>query len=161
MSDLPELETIARLMALARQYGVEELEVEEGGFKVTLLPPRLPQTQAEPAEGGLRYELWEPPAAWALGDVSAADAKPARSESAVAVPAPLTGTFYRTPGPDEPSFVEVGDTLEEGQQIGIIEAMKVFSPVNADRGGIVLEILGQNGKLVNHGEPLLYLEPLP
>ena len=159
MSNLPEVETIARLMALARQYGVEELEVEEGGLRVQLLPPRRPAAATGEPDAGISYDLWAPPAYLPAAEAEGAAGKPGRPETAQPVTAPLTGTFYRTPGPEEPPFVEVGDTVEEGQQIGIIEAMKVFSPVNADRSGTVVELVAQNGKLVNHGDVLLYIDP--
>ncbi len=68
------------------------------------------------------------------------------------------GIFYRSPAPGVPSFVEVGDTIEKDQPIGMIEAMKVFSEVLADRAGTIAAIPAENGKLVQPGDALVLLE---
>lgn len=152
MSDYPEVQKIARLMELAARYGLEELEVEEAGLKVTLYAETPPPGEDDSAEAGGRAYLWRPPA-WP-------EATPARRpETAHAIVAPLTGTFYRAESPDSPPLVEVGDTVEEGQKIGLIEAMKVFSDVVADRAGVVLEIVAANGRMVQRDEVLMYIEP--
>ncbi len=65
------------------------------------------------------------------------------------------GVFYRAPAPDAPAFVEVGDVIEVGTEVGLIEAMKVFSPIPSEVAGEVVEIPGQNGKLVREGEVLV------
>lgn len=152
MSDYPEVQTIARLMDLAARYGLEELEVEEAGLKVTLFAEVPYAADEGSAENTGRAYLWHPPA-WP--EVSTAK----RSETARPVVAPLTGTFYRADSPDAPPLVEVGDTVEEGQKIGLIEAMKVFSDVVADCAGVVTEIVVQNGRVVQRDEVLLYIEP--
>ena len=150
MSEFPEVETLARLLELAARYGLEELEVEEDGLRVTL------RAQVSPGDEngeGMGY-LWQPPA-WS------APAKPGRPETAHPLHAPLTGTFYRAESPEAPPYVELGAHVDEGQKVGLIEAMKVFSDVTADRSGTVVEIVVQNGRLVHHGEVLLYIDPAP
>ncbi len=154
MADMPEVEVIGRLIQLAHRYGLEELQAEEGGLSVTLRAQRL--SSGEPGENGeLRYSLWAPPLA--LG--SPGTGSPTRPATAEPLLAPLTGIYYRSPSPDEPPFVEVGQMIEEGQQVGIIEAMKVFSPVTSDRTGLLVELAAANGRQVTHGEPLLYIDP--
>jgi acetyl-CoA carboxylase biotin carboxyl carrier protein len=71
------------------------------------------------------------------------------------VRAPLVGVFYRTPSPGEPPFVEVGDWIEPGQQVGIIEAMKMMVPVESDTAGRVTEILAEHGEPVEYDRPLV------
>jgi acetyl-CoA carboxylase biotin carboxyl carrier protein len=156
VSDFPEVDLIARLLALAGQYGVEELEVEEGELKVTLFAdPEAPDAAAGSAQwAGSQAYLWQPPS-WEEPD------GPQRSDTAHALTAPLTGIFYRAESPDVPPLVEVGSTVEEGQAVGVVEAMKVFSRVEADCGGLVIEIAAANATLVQHGEVLLYIEPHP
>jgi acetyl-CoA carboxylase biotin carboxyl carrier protein len=71
----------------------------------------------------------------------------------------MGGVFYRSPSPDTAPYVEVGDRVEVGQTIGIIEAMKVFSEVPSEHAGTVLELAAKNGSLVRQGDPLIYLKP--
>ncbi|MGJ6967128.1 acetyl-CoA carboxylase biotin carboxyl carrier protein [Streptosporangium sp. G11] len=79
---------------------------------------------------------------------------------AMVLEAPLVGTFYRAPSPESRAFVEVGDIVEAGQQVAVIEAMKLMNAVEADRPGRVIEVLVKNGDPVEYGEPLFVLEPL-
>jgi acetyl-CoA carboxylase biotin carboxyl carrier protein len=79
----------------------------------------------------------------------------------VAVRAPMLGTFYRAPAPGEPPYVEPGDLVEVDDPIGLIDVMKLFSQISAGVAGRVVEILAQNGTLVEHGQPLVLIEPLP
>ena len=150
MSEKPEVETVARLLEMAARYGLEELEVEDAGLKVSL--------QARPIdldeETGRTY-LWSPPN-WSEPQSAA----PTRPETARPILAPLTGTFYRSESPDTPPFAEVGGSVEEGATIGLIEAMKVFSKVESDVTGVVVEIVARNGNLVNHGDVLMYVDPV-
>jgi len=75
----------------------------------------------------------------------------------IAVTSPMVGVFYRASGPGQPAFVEVGDHVEVGQTIGLLEAMKVFSEIEAEESGTVREIVVQNGQLVKPNDPLIYL----
>jgi len=79
----------------------------------------------------------------------------------VAVRAPMLGTFYRAPGPGEPPYVEPGELVEADDPIGLIDVMKLFSQIPAGVAGRVVEIVAQNGALVEHGQPLVLIEPLP
>ncbi|WP_327085934.1 acetyl-CoA carboxylase, biotin carboxyl carrier protein [Nonomuraea sp. NBC_01738] len=72
---------------------------------------------------------------------------------------PLVGTFYRAPEPGAKPFVEVGDVVAAGQQVGIVEAMKLLNPVMAERSGWVIAILAEDAARVEFGQPLLLLEP--
>jgi len=72
----------------------------------------------------------------------------------VFVTSPFVGTFYRSPSPDAPSFVEVGSSIREGQTLCIIEAMKLMNEIEADAAGTIVEILAENGKPVEFGQKL-------
>lgn len=74
------------------------------------------------------------------------------------VAAPLIGVFWQAPFPEDPPFVEVGDPVEEGQTVCIIEAMKVMNEIQAEQGGVVIAVPPKNGKLVQEGDPLVVLE---
>ncbi len=76
------------------------------------------------------------------------------SENVVFVTSPFVGTFYRSPSPDAPAFVEIGSTIREGQTLCIVEAMKLMNEIEADAAGVILEILAENGKPVEFGQKL-------
>jgi acetyl-CoA carboxylase biotin carboxyl carrier protein len=77
----------------------------------------------------------------------------------VEVISPMVGTFYRAPGPDEPPFVQIGDRVKVGQTVCIIEAMKLMNEIEAEVGGIVVEILRQNAEPLEYGQPLMRINP--
>ncbi len=74
------------------------------------------------------------------------------------VKSPMVGTFYRTPAPGARSFVEIGDKIEVGETICIIEAMKILNEIESDKSGIVKKILCDNGQAVEYGQPLFVIE---
>jgi acetyl-CoA carboxylase biotin carboxyl carrier protein len=159
MTEDPAVDAVRRLLALANRYGLAELEVEEDGLRIAL---RAASAQApddlEDVEEGEPY-IWVPPA-WELpGQNGEAMEKSSRPETALPLHAPLNGTFYRADSPETPPYVEVGMHVDEGQTIGLIEAFKTFTEIHADRSGTVVEIVVQNGKMVSHGEVLLYIDP--
>ena len=85
---------------------------------------------------------------------------PPQATSGHVVSAPMIGTFYVAPAPNEPAFVQPGDQITEGQTIGIIEAMKIMNEIAADRAGIVVEIVAADGETVEYGSPLVIIEPV-
>jgi acetyl-CoA carboxylase biotin carboxyl carrier protein len=83
----------------------------------------------------------------------------AERDGAVAIEAPMLGTFYRAPGPGEDPFVDVGSTVEADSTVCIIEVMKMMNSVPAGVAGEVVEVAAENGQLVEYGEPLFYVRP--
>jgi acetyl-CoA carboxylase biotin carboxyl carrier protein len=81
-------------------------------------------------------------------------------DNTVIVNAPLVGTFYRAPSPDSSPFIDVGDIIEPKQTLCIIEAMKVMNEITAECKGKVLEILPENGEMVEFGKPLIRIQPI-
>lgn len=124
-----------RLVALLNESGLREIEFEEGDIHIHLVKDGVtqPVMPAVPVPA-LAPELIS-----------------AKSHSIVAG---LTGTFYRSSSPDAPPFVDVGDRVEEGQTIGLLEAMKMLNPIEADRAGRVISIAADNGALVIRGATL-------
>jgi acetyl-CoA carboxylase biotin carboxyl carrier protein len=151
--DLRKLKT---LIDLVSESGISELEVTEGEGKVRIVknaPPVYVQPSTSyapqysgpaPAQGG----ALEAPAAGAP-----ATPAPAAPQGHV-VTSPMVGTFYRAPSPGADPFVQVGDTVKEGQTICIIEAMKLLNEIESDMSGVVKEILVENGQAVEYGQPL-------
>lgn len=157
MSEKTEVEILSRLLDLAARYNLEELQVEESGLKVTLYAASS-DGDIESVGGTEGIGEWKGPVNWILPKDPEMQ-RPQRSETAKPLLAPLTGVFYRKEKPELPPFVEVGQAVEEGQQIGLIEAMKVFTPITADRAGTVVEIVAQNAQIIEHGKVILYIEP--
>ena len=154
--DLRKLKT---LIDLVSESNVSELEITEaegkvrivkgGGAMVQGYAPMMPMQQAMPMA-----------AAPAPAAAPAAAAEPA----AAAVPAghsvksPMVGTFYRASSPGATPFVEVGSTVKEGDTLCIIEAMKILNEIDAEKGGTIKKILGENGQAVEYGQPLFIIE---
>jgi acetyl-CoA carboxylase biotin carboxyl carrier protein len=145
MSEGEHLEAIRRLLRLADTYALAEMVVEENGLKVTI-------------RGGDAAAPGANPGPSLAGAPLSPDAVADESRFHV-VASPMTGVFYRAASPDVPPFVEIGDRIEEGQTIGLIEAMKVFSEIPADRAGRVVEILAASSQLISQGAPLMRLDP--
>jgi acetyl-CoA carboxylase biotin carboxyl carrier protein len=74
------------------------------------------------------------------------------------VKSPMVGTFYRSASPGAKMFVEVGDTVKQGETVCIIEAMKILNEIEADKSGVVTQILCENGQAVEYGQPLFVIE---
>uniref|UniRef100_A0A7N0ZYU4 Biotin carboxyl carrier protein of acetyl-CoA carboxylase n=1 Tax=Kalanchoe fedtschenkoi TaxID=63787 RepID=A0A7N0ZYU4_KALFE len=101
-----------------------------------------------------------PPSSTALvpATASAPAAKPGKS-SLPPLKCPMAGTFYRSPGPGEPAFVKVGDKVQKGQVLCIIEAMKLMNEIEADQSGTIVEVLAEDGKPVSVDTPLFVIQP--
>jgi acetyl-CoA carboxylase biotin carboxyl carrier protein len=142
-----DLKELRRLLRLLEKRNVSEFEFEDDKIKVRLVrgAPRAPAAAALPVAAA--------PAA--LVPVALAEpAAPQGDASIVHVTSPFVGTFYRSPSPDAPSFVEIGSVIREGQALCIVEAMKLMNEIEADCAGTVVDILAENGKPVEFGQPL-------
>src|SRR5690349_9132437 len=154
--DLRKLKT---LIDLVSESGISELEVTEGEGKVRIVknaPPVYVQPSASyaPQYAGPMPMHGAPLEAPAAG-VPAVPA-PAAPQGHV-VTSPMVGTFYRAPSPGADPFVQVGDTVKEGQTICIIEAMKLLNEIESDAAGVIKEILVENGQAVEYGQPLFVI----
>ena len=152
-----DLRKLKKLIDLVEESGIAEIEVTEGEEKVRItrsLAAPQPVYAAAPAIAAAPA-----PAAAAAAPVAAAGAPaaPARDLSK-AQTSPMVGTFYRAPGPNAPVFVEVGQSVNAGDTLCIIEAMKLMNEIEAERSGVVKEILVENGQPVEFGEPLFIIE---
>jgi len=135
-------------LLITRGHGPAPIVHVSPGAGSAPLPPMQPESlprgtpAAEPA-----------PAASAPAAATAGDKK------GHLVSSPFVGTFYRTPAPDQPNFVDVGSVVRKGQVLCIIEAMKLMNEIEADEPGKITEILVENGQPVEFGQPLLRIEP--
>ena len=146
-----EVKEIKALIALMREHGLLELELEDKRGKLRLV------------RAGVRTEAGKPapnlhPGPPARASAAKAEPAPELTDNQRLVESPMVGTFYRKPSPDAPPFVEVGDTVGKGQALCIIEAMKMMNEIEAEVAGRVVRILCQSGQPVEYGQPLMVLE---
>src|ERR1700761_822388 len=153
--DLRKLKT---LIDLVSESGISELEVTEGEGKVRIVKNAPPVYVQPSASYAPQYAAPAPAAAGPAAEAPAAPATPAPvAQQGHVVTSPMVGTFYRAPSPGAEAFVQVGDTVKEGQTICIIEAMKLLNEIESDKSGVVKEILCENGQAVEYGQPLFVI----
>jgi acetyl-CoA carboxylase biotin carboxyl carrier protein len=150
-----DLRKLKKLIDLVQESGIAELEITEGEEKVRIA--KGGQVSVASASAG-----WAPAVAPAPRAAAApAEAPPgpadAATESRRLIKAPMVGTFYRASAPDVKPFVEVGQSIKEGETVCIIEAMKLMNEIEADASGSVVEILVENGQPVEYGQPLFVI----
>ena len=143
-----DLRKLRKLIDLVQESGIAELEITEGEEKVKIV--KGGGISVSPAPGNAPAAA-PPPAA------AAPAAEPEPGQEGHVVKAPMVGTFYRSPSPDAKVFVEVGQTVKEGDTICIIEAMKLMNEIEADAAGVVKAILVENGQPVEYGQALFIL----
>jgi acetyl-CoA carboxylase biotin carboxyl carrier protein len=148
-----DLNQVRELLAILNQTDIEELCLKSNDFELTIrkgcFSPATPLVTAAPTPTATAEPVM----------VTVAAAAPIMvDKNWIEVTSPMVGTFYRSPTPDEPSFIEVGDTIRRGQTICIIEAMKLMNELEAEVNGEVVEILVENGKPVEFGQPLMRIK---
>ena len=152
--DLRKLKTLIDLVA---ESDISELEVTEGDGKVRIVKSAAaPQTVYATAPQVVPAAAAPAPAPAAAPAAEAAPAAPAAQQGHV-VKAPMVGTFYRAPNPGAAPFAEVGQSVKEGDALCIIEAMKLMNEIEADKTGVIKEILIENGEPVEFGQPLFVI----
>ncbi len=155
------IDEIRQLVELVQESGVVELEITRGDDTIRITREHAQQVSAAAAP----VMPPAPPAAYAASapptesTASASTAEQAPRSDLHEIPSPMVGTFYRAPSPDSPSYVEVGDCVEEGQVVCIVEAMKLMNEISADRAGVVEEILVENAQPVEFGQVLFRIKP--
>ena len=144
------IEEVERLIDLVRESGVGEIRVRQGEVEVTV------KVSSQPAEPQTPPRIEPQPAPPPEVEV---ETEESGRNGLHAVRSPLVGTFYRASAPGEDFYVEVGDSVETGQTLCIVEAMKLMNEIPADISGEVVEVLPQNSQGVEYDEPLFYLRP--
>ncbi len=147
-----DIRKIKKLIELLEESGISEIEIKEGEETVRI--SRHPQ--------GAKLMQQPPPPVYNLSPLPA---PPAAETSPVSEPAPkgktikspMVGTFYRSASPASKSFAEVGQHVNIGDTVCIIEAMKMFNQIEADQAGVILDILVENGQPVEYDQPLFTL----
>jgi acetyl-CoA carboxylase biotin carboxyl carrier protein len=144
-----ETQTLRELLAIMQEHDLETIKVKLGDAVYEL--SRRPSEAVVPADSPAgapapRFEQEGSPAAMDGANVTK-------------VLAPLTGVFYRSPSPDAPAYVDVGDRVEPGDVLCVLEAMKLFNEIQSDDAGRIVRIVPDNGDLVSQGGELFWIEP--
>ena len=163
--DLRKLKT---LIDLVSDSNVTELEITEAEGKVRIVKgasasgvPISTQQVMVPASAPLVAATALAPTAAEIADAAAVTAAAVAAEALAAghsVKSPMVGTFYRSSSPGAAPFVQVGDTVKEGQTLCIIEAMKILNEIESDKAGTVKQVLCENGQAVEYGQALYTIE---
>lgn len=160
-----EFKQIQELIKIINKSNISELNIEEGDFKITIkqaqaetqyvtvqpaMQQMMPQQMSQPA-----MQQQAPPAA----APQAAAPAPAANDKLITVKSPMIGTFYRSSGPNESAFVNVGDDISQGDVLCIIEAMKLFNEIESEVTGKIVKVLIDDASPVEYDQPLFLVEP--
>ena len=146
-----DLRKLKKLIDLVEASGIAELEITEGEEKV-----RIAKSIAGAPMMMHAPQMMHAPAPAAAPVVVAVPAEDAVPEGHI-VRSPMVGTFYRAPAPGSKNFAEVGQSVNAGDTLCIIEAMKLLNEIESDQGGVIKAILVENGQPVEYGEPLFVI----
>jgi acetyl-CoA carboxylase biotin carboxyl carrier protein len=160
---------IQELIRMVGKHKISEFSLKEGDFKLVIrsqgasestapvVVAAPPQVMALPAAAPMPAPAPAPAAA----PTTPAPAAPAAAEDSKLVPikSPMVGTFYRSGGPDKPAFVKIGDTVDAGSKVCIIEAMKLFNEIESEVKGKIVKILVEDASPVEYDQPLFLVEP--
>ncbi|QGR09037.1 acetyl-CoA carboxylase, biotin carboxyl carrier protein (plasmid) [Pantoea phytobeneficialis] len=150
-----DIRKIKKLIELVEESGIAELEIAEGEESVRI--SRSPANISYPVQQqAYAAPVMQPAAAVPVTAPVAEVAKP--DISGHIVRSPMVGTFYRTPSPDAKAFIEVGQKVNVGDTLCIVEAMKMMNQIEADKSGVVKAILVESGQPVEFDEPLVVIE---
>lgn len=149
------LEEIKDLIKLVSKSGLGKVEIEREGFRIS-----IKGSQTEPIMYQAAPVATAPVAAApVVTNVAPTTTENNENSKYITVKSPMIGTFYRTPGPDKDAFVNVGDTIQKGDKVCIIEAMKTFNEIEAEISGKIIKVLVDNASPVDYDQPLFLVDP--
>ena len=151
-----DIRKIKKLIELVEESGIAELEISEGEESVRI--SRVAPGQAAPVVSYAMPQAAAPVAAPVAAAAPAA-AAPAAEPSGHLLRSPMVGTFYASPSPDKPSFVSVGGDVGPNSVVCLVEAMKIFNEIKAERSGTIAKVLVKSGQAVEFGQPLYMIKP--
>lgn len=145
-----DIRKVKKLMELLEESGMAEIEIKEGEESVKI--SRF--GSSPPAQPPVQSFVQQPIAS----SVPAASSAPETQTNNQSIVSPMVGTFYSAPSPTAKPFITVGQKINQGDTIGIIEAMKIMNQIEADRSGTVIEILVKDGEAIEFGQSLITIE---
>jgi acetyl-CoA carboxylase biotin carboxyl carrier protein len=151
-----DLKDIKAIIDLMKKNSVSEFELERQDFKIRL---RRGNGNVAPVQYEEQAAVAYAPTAPALGAPAAPTTPPPAASNELEIKSPMIGTFYRAPSPESASYVEVGTEVNADTVVCIIEAMKVMNEIKAEVKGVVTQVLVENAKPVEFGQPLFKVRP--
>ncbi len=162
--DIKQIQDLIRFVA---KSGVNEVAIEQNEFKITIKTNQAPTvvhatlpapTPVQAAQASA--PVTNAPAPIATAEAAAETAAPDDTSKYITIKSPMIGTFYRSATPEKPSFVNVGDEIQSGSVLCIIEAMKLFNEIESEIAGRVVKVLVDNSSPVEYDQPLFLVEPM-
>ncbi|MCI3920182.1 acetyl-CoA carboxylase biotin carboxyl carrier protein [Paenibacillus sp. TRM 82003] len=160
-----KLSEIKELMKLVDSTSIQHLEIENENGKISIKKPDIMSAASAPAMASVPQPVYAPttPAPAAVAPAPSAPTAEPKSEASAKddlhrIVSPMVGTFYAAPSPDAPNFVKVGDSVNEKSVVCIVEAMKLMNEIEAEVKGQIVEVLVDNGQLVEYGQPLFLVK---
>ena len=158
-----DIKQIHELVKLVNKSNIGELMIEKEGFKITIKQKKEPspiigQPMIQPVQA-IQQPIAQAPVAGSSKS-SGSKSESAKQDNLLTIKSPMIGTFYRQSGPDKPIFVSVGDEVEVGQVVCIIEAMKLFNEIESEVAGKIVKVLVEDASPVEFDQPLFLVEPV-
>ncbi len=167
-----DLNYLKKLLKIVDESGVDEVEIEEEGSKIrikktpsskensqNIFPITFPQNFQMPAQVPVYQPQVQTPTPQIVEEKKVTEEKKAEKKYHE-IKSPIVGTFYRAPSPDAEPYVKVGDIVQVGQVLCIVEAMKLMNEIESDINGKIIQILVENAQPVEYGQTLFLIEPL-
>ena len=150
-----DIRKVKKLMELLEESGMSEIEIKEGEESVKISRYGNSPAQAQqPVQSFVQQQAHVSPAP--SPQIASSAEQP--QDSSQSVTSPMVGTFYSAPSPTAKAFVSIGQKINQGDTVGIIEAMKIMNQIESDQSGTVVEILVKDGEAVEFGQPLIIVE---
>jgi acetyl-CoA carboxylase biotin carboxyl carrier protein len=154
-----KFEEICELIKLVGSSGVANVEVEHAGSRVRIEGKTQVMVAAAPSSSAVPMPAQDAPAPGADAQ-SEEEAATRADENLHPIASPIVGTFYRAPNPDADPYAKVGDFVEQGQTLCIVEAMKLMNEIESDISGTIVRVLPENAQAVEYGENLFMVRPV-
>lgn len=152
-----DIRSIRKLIEIVEESNIAEIEIKEGEHNIRITRSKEPTYIQAPMAAAPAPVAAAPSAPVTATVTTATPAAPAEA-TGHKVTSPMVGTFYSAPSPDAGAFVKVGDKVNVGDTLCILEAMKIMNPIESDVAGTVKQILGENGEPVEYGQVLFIIE---
>ena len=160
-----DLKEIQNLIKFVSNSGVAEVKLETGDVKITIRTtlegnsPEITYVQQAPMQQALQAAPVAPAAIAPVAATPVADTTAEDNSKYITIKSPMIGTLYRKPAPDKPMFVEVGSTINKGDVVCVVEAMKLFNEIESEISGKIVKVLVDDSSPVEFDQPLFLVDP--